>query len=125
MIPTIGIMIGAYIGFRCIEVLCRNASNFSSRGARTFTGVMAVLTMAMAAYCSLSLISASGSQSPGPGIKTENGVYPPQHSKPNGGGCPEAVWTAKVEEARRSPEVHTKRLRSEERRVGEGCIIQW
>jgi hypothetical protein len=43
---------------------------------------MAVLTMAVAAYCSLSLISASGSQSPGPGIKTENGVYPPSTQSP-------------------------------------------
>ena len=82
MIPTIGIMISAYIGFRCIELLCRNASHFSSQGARTFTGIMAVLTMAVAAYCSLSLIAASGSQSSGPGIKTETGVYPPSRPSP-------------------------------------------
>ncbi|HYW46960.1 MAG TPA: hypothetical protein VE959_29105 [Bryobacteraceae bacterium] len=67
-------MIGAYIGFRCIEVLCRNASHFSSRGARIFTGILAVLTMAVAAFCSLSLIAPY--RSLGPGIKTETGVYP-------------------------------------------------
>jgi hypothetical protein len=43
---------------------------------------MAVLTMAVAAYCSLSLIAASGSQSSGPGIKTETGVYPPSRPSP-------------------------------------------
>jgi len=81
MIPTIGVMISAYIGFRCVEVLCRNASQFSSKAARTFTVIMAVLTMAVAAYSSLSLVGASG-QATMPGIKTETGVYPPSNPSP-------------------------------------------
>src|ERR1019366_3252442 len=92
MIPTIGIMIGAYIGFRCIEMLSRNASHFSSRIARTFTGIMAVLTMAVAAYCSLTLVSSgSGSEFSGAGIKppsitqpdkADTGAYPPSVTQP-------------------------------------------
>ena len=79
-------MIGAYIGFRCIEMLCRNASHFSSGTARTFTGIMAVLTMAVAAYCSLTLAS-SGSEFSGAAIKKEppsitTGDYPPSVTQP-------------------------------------------
>jgi hypothetical protein len=82
MIPDIGLMIGAYITFRCVEVLCQNASHFSSQGARTFTRILAVLTMAVAAFCSLSLIAGSGSRSFGPGTKTETGVYPKSTPSP-------------------------------------------
>ena len=43
---------------------------------------MAVLTMFVAAYCSLNLITASGPESSVSGIKTENGVYPPSTPSP-------------------------------------------
>lgn len=43
MIPTIGIMIGGYIILRCIDILSRSESSFSSAGARTRMMILAVL----------------------------------------------------------------------------------
>lgn len=43
MIPTIGIMIGGYIIFRCIELSCRAESHFANKGARGTVIVLAIL----------------------------------------------------------------------------------
>jgi hypothetical protein len=43
MIPNIGIMIGGYIIFRCIELSCRAESHFAGTGARTAVVILAIL----------------------------------------------------------------------------------
>src|SRR5437870_3222116 len=56
MIPMIGVMIAAYICFRCIETLCLNGSRFSNAAARTVTAVLAVITLMVAGFCGLDLL---------------------------------------------------------------------
>lgn len=43
MIPTIGLMIGAYIILRCLEILAKPAAEFNSSGARRGVMIFAVL----------------------------------------------------------------------------------
>ena len=56
MIPTIGIMIGGYIIFRCIEIACRSKSSFASDGARTAVVVAAIIGIAATACLTMSLL---------------------------------------------------------------------
>src|ERR1700730_5385502 len=49
MTPEIGIMIGIYICFRCIESMCITGSRYSDSTARTIVTVMAVVTFLVAA----------------------------------------------------------------------------
>jgi hypothetical protein len=59
MIPTIGLMIGGYIIFRCIEALCRNGSQFSSEGARTVVIIAAMLGILATVVMTLNLLLGS------------------------------------------------------------------
>ena len=61
MIPTIGAMIGGYIIFRCLEALCRNVSQFGSRGEQKFIQVMAVIGIIVTGLLTATLLS-SGSE---------------------------------------------------------------
>jgi hypothetical protein len=45
MTPEIGIMIGIYICFRCIESICITGSRYSGSTARKIVAVMAVVTI--------------------------------------------------------------------------------
>jgi hypothetical protein len=66
MIPTIGLMIGSYIIFRCVEVLCRAGNSFVSTAGRTTIQVMAVLLILLTGsliyhlYNAVSLVSIPG-----------------------------------------------------------------
>jgi hypothetical protein len=61
MIPNIGVMIGGYIIFRCIEALCRHASQFASPGARVIVQIAAVLGILATGFLTLDLMLGSGS----------------------------------------------------------------
>lgn len=64
MIPIVGTMIGGYICFRCLEAICRNESQFSSHGHRTFIQVMAVIGIVVTTV--LVIMLNGGSQTPTP-----------------------------------------------------------
>jgi hypothetical protein len=64
MIPTIGIMIGAYIMLRCIELFGAAPSRFAGRTAEIVTVVFAVLTMSVAAISTISLMTVSSDITP-------------------------------------------------------------
>jgi hypothetical protein len=49
MTLEVGIMIGVYICFRCIESMCTTRSRYSGSTARTIATVMAVVTLLVAA----------------------------------------------------------------------------
>jgi hypothetical protein len=55
MIPTIGIMIGAYILMRCFEVFCRAKSYYSGGASQTVLTVAAVLVILLTAFSMASL----------------------------------------------------------------------
>ena len=62
MIPNIGIMIGGYIIFRCIELSCRAESHFASKGARTAVTILAILGVVVTAFLTLNLVATGSSQ---------------------------------------------------------------
>jgi hypothetical protein len=59
MIPTIGIMIGGYIMLRCVEILFRNPTAFSSSTARTLVMACALLVGAVTAFEMFDLLLSS------------------------------------------------------------------
>jgi len=59
MVQTIGIMIGGYIIFRCIEIACRNRSQFGSRGQQIFVVVMALIGILATGPMTVDLIEKS------------------------------------------------------------------
>jgi hypothetical protein len=63
VIPTIGIMIGGYIMFRCIEIACRAESSFANTGARVAVIVLAVLGVFVTGFLTIGL--ALSGNSPG------------------------------------------------------------
>jgi hypothetical protein len=69
MIPDIGVMLGAYITFRCAEVLCKPGTAFSSKTARSVTNILAMLTIVVAAVVVYDLVT-RGSNLPNiPGLR--------------------------------------------------------
>ena len=68
MIPTIGVMIGGYVIFRCLEAICRNTESFGSAGKQRFIQVMAVIGIVVSGALTLDLML-SGSSSALPGIR--------------------------------------------------------
>ena len=65
MIPMLGLMIGAYIGFRMLEVIASADSRYSSRGNAITVKVLAGITFLVNAFGCVSLLM-SGSQFPMP-----------------------------------------------------------
>jgi hypothetical protein len=63
MIPTIGIMIGGYIIFRCIELACRSESQFASKNARSAVIVFAVIGVLVTGFLALNLMLSGNSLS--------------------------------------------------------------
>lgn len=58
MIPTIGLMVGAYIVLRCAELATLPDAHFSSRVAAGVVRVLAMLTAAQTVYCIAELMRA-------------------------------------------------------------------
>ena len=56
MIPTIGLMIGGYIIFRCIEIACRALSQFASHTAQSTVRAFAVLVILITGFFMLDLL---------------------------------------------------------------------
>lgn len=50
-------MMGAYITMRCVEVLCKPATAFSSKAARSATNILAVLTIVVTAVVVADLLT--------------------------------------------------------------------
>lgn len=61
MIATIGMMIGGYITFRCIEIALRAESSFASNGARVFVAILAVIGVLVTGFLTINL-ALSGNQ---------------------------------------------------------------
>lgn len=59
MIPNIGIMIGGYIIFRCVEIMCRADVSFGSRGQKHLVMVMGVIGILVTGFLMVDLISTS------------------------------------------------------------------
>lgn len=57
MIPDIGVLIGAYIALRCVEILCKPEAAFASGVARSITNVLAMLTIVVTAVIVYDLVS--------------------------------------------------------------------
>ncbi len=64
MIPEIGIMIGSYIAFRCIESFCMAGSRFSGSTPRAVTGIAAGLALLVTVVIVLTLMAGSGTSLP-------------------------------------------------------------
>lgn len=64
MIPEIGIMIGSYIAFRCIETFCMADSRYSGSKTRVVTGVAAALALLVTVVIVFTLMAASGTSLP-------------------------------------------------------------
>ena len=69
MIPDIGVMMGAYITLRCVEVLCKPATAFSSKGARSVTNILAMLAIVVAAVVVYDLVARGSSLPSIPGVR--------------------------------------------------------
>ncbi len=61
MIAVIGLMIGGYIIFRCLEALCRNVSHFGSSGQQSFIRVMAAIGIVVTGLLILVLMMSGNS----------------------------------------------------------------
>lgn len=59
MIPTIGVMMGVYIIFRCLEIACRSKSSFLHEGARAAVIIAATLGILVTGWFIVSLWSSS------------------------------------------------------------------
>lgn len=69
MISTIGLMIGAYFLFRCIETFCANGNRFSGEPGRVIAIVTALLCLLATVFFMVDLIlSPSPTTSAIPGI---------------------------------------------------------
>jgi uncharacterized protein YqgC (DUF456 family) len=68
MIPDIGVLIGAYIALRCVEMLCKPAAAFSSAVARSITSVLAMLTIVVTAVIVYDLVSRGSNLPVMPGL---------------------------------------------------------
>lgn len=60
MIPTIGLMIGSYIVLRCLDILSRPASAFSSSVWQSVASIAAMLVMVFAVYSCYELATSAG-----------------------------------------------------------------
>jgi hypothetical protein len=67
MLPDIGIMIGTYIAFRCIETFCLSASRYTDWGTRLVTFEFAMVTLLMTAFVVWDLLL-SGSHTSVPAV---------------------------------------------------------
>ena len=54
MVPAIGVMIGGYIGFRCLEVWCKKDDDYRAHG-HTVLAVAAALLLALIGFCLVGL----------------------------------------------------------------------
>ena len=55
MIPTIGIIIGAYVILRSIDLICRSKDAFASQGARMFAILCAIGMILISSVCTFGL----------------------------------------------------------------------
>lgn len=67
MIPTIGIMIGGYICFRCVEIACRNDSQFGSKAQHVVVSVLAMIGLIVTSVLTFGLIESGASAQQGLG----------------------------------------------------------
>ena len=58
-----GLMIGSYIIFRCVEVLCRASHSFASTAGRTTIQIMAILLILLTGILIYDLYNAASSVS--------------------------------------------------------------
>ena len=56
MVPSIGIMVAAYIVLRCLDVFCCNRDRYATRGANVFMMFAAEATLVVTVIASLSLL---------------------------------------------------------------------
>ncbi len=63
MISTIGVMVGGYIIFRCVELSCRAESQFAGKGARTTVIILAILGVLITGFLTVDLAMTGSSQS--------------------------------------------------------------
>lgn len=68
MIPTIGLMIGSYIIFRCFDLLCRGSGSFVSTAARSLMQVLAIILILLTGSLIYDLHSAGSAIPPMPGL---------------------------------------------------------
>ena len=56
MIPTIGLMIGAYIGFRMLEVIAAPVSRYANAGAAIVVKILAGITFLVSGFACFTLL---------------------------------------------------------------------
>jgi hypothetical protein len=56
MIPNIALMIGAYIGFRMLEVTAKPNSSYSTKGAAIAVKVLAILAFLVSGFACVSTL---------------------------------------------------------------------
>lgn len=69
MIPDIGVMIGAYITMRCIDVLCRPTTAFSSKWAGSTLRIIAMLVIVVTAGVVYDLVTRGSNVGVVPGLR--------------------------------------------------------
>ena len=62
VIPNIGIMIGGYIIFRCIELSCRAESHFANKSARGTVILLAIIGVLVTGFLTIDLAMTGSSQ---------------------------------------------------------------
>lgn len=60
MIPTIGVMVGAYCCLRCLELLLSANSRYRTDANAAVVRFMAVITCVVVSLCMLGLIASGG-----------------------------------------------------------------
>ena len=56
MIQAIGLIVGAYVFLRALDIMCRNKTSFHSEGARAFLFIIAILVILFDAIISFDLV---------------------------------------------------------------------
>jgi hypothetical protein len=60
MIPSIGLIIGAYVILRCIDLMCARENRYKGKYARIIVSICCVVTILMAGEMMFSLAIAGG-----------------------------------------------------------------
>ena len=59
MVPTIGLMIGAYVVLRCFEIILRDREYWDSNASRLFVGALALVVACFTIVASADLVNSS------------------------------------------------------------------
>jgi hypothetical protein len=69
MIPEIGLMVGCYIVFRCVEALCAAPQRYGGEIQRFIVAVLGVLTIAATIFIVIALLGTGSSVPQFPNLK--------------------------------------------------------